>query len=131
MTSRAPNPVANPETSTLAAILPAVERLRDAVEAENAELARGGVSDYPAHSRRKSHGLLELNRMRAALASVSENGQAREALADLSSKLDLNRRLLEVQLRAARKVSSILAKAIRDGQSDGTYSPHAWRESEV
>jgi hypothetical protein len=118
------------EDAALAIILPIVDRLRHTVDAENGELARSRSVDYHSHSQRKSQGLLELNRMRAALASASANPIARAALGDLSAKLDLNRRLLQVQLRAARTVSGILARAIREGQSDGTYSAHAWRENE-
>lgn len=118
------------EDSALAMILHVVDRLRLTVEAENRDLTRSRVVDYHAHSQRKSQGLLELNRMRGALASAGANPSARAALADLSAKLDVNQRLLRVQLRAAQTVSSLLARAIRDGQSDGTYSAYAWRENE-
>ena len=62
-----------------------------------------------------------------ALASARTHLAARAALADLSADLDINRRLLHVQLRAAQ---TILARAIRDGQSDGAYSSHVWREND-
>jgi len=117
------------EARSLAMILPVVGRLRLAVGAENRDLARNGRVDYPTHSARKSQGLLELNRLRLALASARTHPAARAALADLSAELDINRRLLHVQLRAAQTVSGILARAIRDGQSDGTYSSHVWREN--
>jgi len=65
-----------------------------------------------------------------ALASARTHPAARAALADLSADLDINRRLLHVQLRAAQTVSGILARAIRDGQSDGAYSSHVWREND-
>jgi len=71
-----------------------------------------------------------LNRLRAALASVGADPKARAALTDLSVELDINRRLLQVQLKAAQTVSSLLARAIREGQSDGTYSAYAWRDNE-
>jgi hypothetical protein len=118
------------EDSALAMILHVVDRLRLTVEAENRDLTQSRVVDYHAHSQRKSQGLLELNRMRGALASAGASPTARAALADLSAKLDVNQRLLRVQLRAAQTVSSLLARAIRDGQSDGTYSAYAWRENE-
>jgi hypothetical protein len=119
------------EARALAMILPVVGRLRMAVGAENRELRQGQRVDYLTHSARKSQGLLELNRLRVALASARAHPAARAAIADLSSELDINRRMLHVQLRAAQTVSGILARAIRDGQSDGTYSPHVWRENEL
>ena len=118
------------EARSLAMILPVVGRLRMAVGAENRDLSQRRAVDYLTHSARKSQGLLELNRLRLALASARTHPAARAAIADLSSELDINRRLLHVQLRAAQTVSDILARAIRDGQSDGTYSSHVWREND-
>jgi hypothetical protein len=119
------------EARALAMMLPVVGRLRLAVGAENRDLAARRKVDYQTHSARKSQGLLELNRLRVALASASAHPAARLALADLSAELAINQRLLNLQLRAARTVSDILARAIRDGQSDGTYSAHVWRENEA
>ena len=116
------------ESGALGMILPVFERLRQAVVAENRELTSSRMVDYQAHSQKKSQGLLELNRLRAALASVGADPKARAALTDLSVELDINRRLLQVQLKAAQTVSSLLARAIREGQSDGTYSAYPWRD---
>jgi len=112
----------------LDALLPVLDRLRAVVEAENQELARGAAVDYPGHSQRKNQGLLELTRMKVSLASARANPAVSSALSDLSAALDLNRRLLGAQLRAARTVASIVSRAIREGQSDGTYSAYPWRD---
>ena len=114
----------------LAIVLSVIERLSLVVQAENADLNERRAIDYPAHSQRKSLGLLEFNRVRPALASVSANPAARLALAELSAQLEINRRLLRTQLKAAQTVSSLIARAIREGQSDGTYAPFAWRVNE-
>jgi hypothetical protein len=53
----------------------------------------------------------------------------REALADLHAKLEINRRALALQLKACVAVSEIIFRAIRDSQSDGTYTALAWRRS--
>ena len=119
------------DSATLALVLPVVERVRGAVEAENRELLEFRVSDYQAHNERKSHGLLELNRLQSVLSKVRAHPAARAALLGLSAELTANRRLLLSQLRAAQTVSGIVARAIRDGQSDGTYSAQAWRENEA
>jgi hypothetical protein len=117
-----------PEDRALIALLPVLERLCAIVDAENEELARRASVDYQGHSQRKNQGLLELARMKASLASSRANPAISGALGNLSTKLDLNRRLLGAQLRAARTVASIVARAIRDGQSDGTYSAYPWRD---
>ena len=114
----------------LAMILPVVDRLRGAVEAENRELQRRGAIDYQGHSQRKNQGLLELTRLKTALGVVRSHPTACAALADLSAKLDVNQRLLHTQLRAAKTVSGVVARAIREGQSDGTYSAYPWRDEE-
>jgi hypothetical protein len=44
-------------------------------------------------------------------------------LAGLRAKLDVNRAVLETHLAAVREVATVLADAIRDAESDGTYSP--------
>jgi len=111
-----------------AVLLPILDRLRAVVETENQELGRGVAVDYSGHSRQKNQVLLELTRMKVSLASARVNPAVSSALADLSAKLDLNRRLLAAQLRAARTVASIVARAIREGQSDGTYSAYPWRD---
>jgi hypothetical protein len=100
------------------------------VQAENVNLSERRAVDYPTHSQRKSQGLLELNRVRPALASLSASPAAKAALAGLSAELEINHRLLRTQLKAAQTVSSLIARAIRDGQSDGTYAPFAWRVNE-
>ena len=130
MNPRGAHAAAGARADILALVIPVVERVRSTIEAENQELARDRVIDYQAHSQRKSQGLLELNRLLGALSHVHDHPDARAALAALSTELDVNRGLLEIQLRAARTVSSIVARAVREGQSDGTYSAYAWRDNE-
>ena len=54
----------------------------------------------------------------------------REALAELAVELEINRRALGMQLKASIAVAEIIARAIRDSQSDGTYTALAWRRAE-
>ncbi len=86
--------------------------------------------DYHAYNLRKSQGLLELNRLAPAFANHQIGPVLRAALADLHAKLETNRRLLRTQLLAAQAVSNIIARAIRDSQSDGTYSAHPWLDDD-
>ena len=119
------------EERALASVLPVLDRLRATLEAETFDLQQRGAVDYSAYSQRKNQSLLELNRLRPALESVATHPDARAALTDLAAKLDVNHRLLGIQLRAAQTVSSIVARAIREGQSDGTYSAHPWRDEHL
>lgn len=112
--------------AALAVALLIIERLSRTVEAENADVARGGPVPYEAYSLRKNQALLELNRMSSALEQAALSGPFREALEALAAKLQINRHALGVQLKAAAAVADIIAHAIRDGQSDGTYTALAW-----
>jgi hypothetical protein len=107
----------------MAMILPAVDRLRKTLDEENKDIARRGRVDYHAYNMRKSQGLLELKRLAPAIAGNPIGPVLRDALIDLQAKLETNQGLLRTQLDAAKAVAEIIARAIRESQSDGTYSP--------
>ncbi len=116
--------------SPIAMILPVVDRLRRTLDEENEDIGRRGSVDYHAYNLRKSQGLLELKRLAPALADMQVGPVLRVALADLYTKLETNRRLLRTQLKAAQAVANIIARAIRESQSDGTYSARSWLDGE-
>ena len=62
------------------------------------------------------------------LAGAEASKPLSDALAALRAKLEVNQRKLRIQLNAARRVGDIIARAIQEGQSDGTYSASAWRD---
>jgi hypothetical protein len=117
------------QSPAAAAALPIVERLRTTIDAENRDLEQGRRAKYEAYSQSKNQGLLELSRLIPALGGATAAGPLRDALAELHAKLETNRRALTVQLKACEAVSQIIARAIQDGQSDGTYAALAWRRS--
>ena len=110
-------------------VLLAIAQLSEAIERETRDLDDPENVDYRAHAQRKSQGLMELSRVEPALAGLRGHPGLRAALSDLLDKLDANQRLLNAKLRAARTVAEIVARAIADGQSDGTYSDQVWREN--
>ena len=114
--------------SPAAAILPVIDRLARTLDEENEAIARRGPIDYDAFNHRKSQGLLELNRHAPNLAGLRLGPAPAAALGDLQKRLETNRRLLSTQLNAARAVSDIITQAIRDSQSDGTYSDRYWMD---
>jgi hypothetical protein len=112
-----------------AAALPIIERLVATLDAENRDLEQGRRVKYEAYSQSKNQALLELNRLAPALGGATAAGPLSDALAELHAKLEINRRALAVQLKACHAVSEIIARAIQDGQSDGTYTALAWSRS--
>ncbi len=117
-----------PEPPAVATALPVVERLIRTVALETKDIAAGRAAPYELYGERKTQALLELNRLAPALRNVNGGDRLRIALAELNVTLEANRVALGVQLKAAHAVAAIIARAIRDGQSDGTYSERGWRD---
>jgi hypothetical protein len=107
----------------------AIERLLNTLDAENVRIASGEPVDFHGFNLRKSQGLLELTRLMPLFAGADIDMTLRVALVGLRAKLEDNRRLLRVQLKAVHEVSEIIARTIQAGQSDGTYSEYSWREA--
>ena len=121
-------PTRGAQPPAAAAVLPIIERLIATVDAENRDLEQGRRVKYEVYSLNKNQGLLEFSRLLPTLA-VAAAGPLRDALAELHTKLEINRRALAVQLKACEAVSEIITRAIQDGQSDGTYTALAWSRS--
>ena len=109
-------------------LLLAIERLCNTLDAENAQIASRKKVDYHQFNLRKSQALLELTRLMPVVAGIEIDAKLRAALLALRAKLEDNRRILRVQLKAVQEVSEIIARTIQAGQSDGTYSAHVWRD---
>ena len=109
-------------------LLLAIERLQGTLDAENAQISSRRAVDFNEFNLRKSQGLLELTRLMPIVAASEIDPKLRAALLGLRSKLEDNRRILRVQLKAVQEVSEIISRTIQAGLSDGTYSAYAWRD---
>jgi hypothetical protein len=118
---RTGTPAPNPATAAGASIERAIEYLGAVVEQETHALRARGHVDLTEFNNRKNQGLLELNRALRSLDPAAGKSIA-PRLADLRAKLDINRALLKTHMEAVREVASVVAEAIRDSDSDGTYS---------
>jgi hypothetical protein len=108
--------------ATVGAFLRAIERVEEVIDPETHALRHGESIDLAEFNRRKSHGLLELTRgIRNLNGPEAEEAIARR-LRPLRAKLDENGALLRRHLDAVHEISNVLSRAIRDGESDGTYS---------
>jgi hypothetical protein len=56
------------------------------------------------------------------------DAQVAKEIQKLRQRLERNRAVLEMHLEAAREVAAIIMKAIREAESDGTYSGNALQE---
>jgi hypothetical protein len=103
----------------------ALRRLEKALDEENAALAAFDPRNLGEYSRIKTQSLLELQRSAVALGAGGAAQLAPEVskfFESLRQKLELNRWLLLLHLEAAREVTTVITSAIRDAESDGTYS---------
>ena len=117
--------------SPAAMILPVVDRLRQALDEENQDIARRGPVDYRAYNLRKSQGLLELNRLAPALAgNAGRSRSSRGARRPSGQAGDQPPHAAARSCTAAQAVSDIIAQAIRESQSDGTYSARSWLDDD-
>lgn len=101
----------------------AIEYLGAIVDQETQALRTRAVVDLAEFNNRKNQGLLELNRALRTLDAGAPNPTIASRLTGLRAKLDVNRALLKTHLEAVREVASVVAEAIQDSESDGTYSP--------
>jgi hypothetical protein len=101
----------------------AIERLEEVVDEETAALESSAGINLADFNNRKSQGLLELNRALRSHDGLARDKAALARLAGLRAKLGANRAVLKTHLDAVREVATVLADAIRDTESDGTYSP--------
>jgi exonuclease VII small subunit len=101
----------------------AIQRLEAVVEQETQALRSRTAIDLKEFNDRKSQGLLELNRALRAFDGIAGDKAAQTRLSGLRVKLDANRAVLKTHLDAVREVAAVLADAIQDAESDGTYSP--------
>ena len=100
----------------------ALFRLEKALDQENEALAAFDFRNLSEYSRIKTQSLLELQRSATVLSREDVPAELLQLLTTLRQKLEVNRWLLLLHLEAAREVTTVITSAIRDAESDGTYS---------
>ena len=115
--------------SALALALPLVERLRQTLAAETRDLEGGRHVRYEVYGLNKNQRLLELTGCLRRSDRAAPRRTAGGALDDLraTSKPTVGRSASSSRRRA---VAEIIADAIHDGQSDGTYDARGWKQSD-
>lgn len=106
-----------------AALERCVTRLEEVVDHETAALKRREAVDLREFNNRKSQGLLDLTRCLRVFQGAAPSQAAVGRLAGLRAKLDLNQAVLKLHLDAVREIATVMSDAIKDADSDGTYSP--------
>lgn len=99
-----------------------IERVATIIDQETELLRQYRPIDLVAFNHQKSHGLLELTRAMRGVAPESLDPEILQDILRLREKLEKNLAVLDIHLRAVRQVSTLIARAIEDDNSDGTYS---------
>ncbi len=123
----APRPPADPVLESMIRTLVGLEAV---VEEETQALQLRQPVDLDVFSNRKSQGLMELNRSMQHIDPPRHQAQLAPRLESLRTKLAANQAALKLHLEAVREISGIIANAIREQESDGTYS-HTIRRPEA
>lgn len=109
-------------------LLSAIRRLENIVEEETVALATGQKIDFDDFSARKSRSMLEFVRLMRARMHLGSEVEITEEIQRLREKLERNRSILEMHYDAVREVATIIVKAIKDAESDGTYTGRTARD---
>lgn len=100
-----------------------IQRLEDILVQETDALRERKVINLKDFNDRKSQALLELTRLLRTLQGGEPSPEVAQRVAALRSKLALNQAVLKLHLEAVREISTTLSDAIRNADSDGTYTP--------
>ncbi len=117
----------SPVRSTVRSFAAIVDRVEAVVDAETDALKNHRPVDMAGLILRKRQGLLELSRIMRAFSGLGPQVEAQNRLDRLSVKLEGNRVVLDRRLRAVREVADIISTAMKDADSDGTYTKMAGR----
>jgi hypothetical protein len=109
----------------VAGLLAAIRRLENIVEEETVALATGQKIDFDDFSARKSRSMLEFVRLMRTRMHLGSETEITQEIQRLREKLERNRSLLEMHYDAVREVASIIVRAIKEAESDGTYTGRA------
>ena len=97
-------------------------RLEEVIDQETEALRSRKSVDLKGFNDRKGQALLELTRLLRHVQGGVGNPQLQARMASVRAKLEVNRALLKMHLEAVREIAETLSDAIRNAESDGTYS---------
>lgn len=99
-----------------------IQRLEEIVDQETHALRTRQAIDLKEFNDRKSQALLELTRSLRLVQGSGPDPALAVRVGTLKVKLAINQAALKVHLDAVREISTSLADAIRQAESDGTYT---------
>lgn len=101
---------------------PALLKLLEVIEEENAVLGGHRIVSHAGYTDRKNQALREVMAAQRSESSSEAAMACRDLLRRLSSALRANAALLKLHIGAVGEISDIIIGGLRDAESDGTYS---------
>jgi hypothetical protein len=99
----------------------ALDRMAATLAQETALLRENRVVELTDFNHRKRQGLLEINRLLRNFAPGDVERVAPARICRLAALLDDNQRMLAHHLRAVEEIANLVARAMQEADSDGTY----------
>lgn len=99
-----------------------IQRLEEIIDQETLALRSRKAINLKEFNDRKSQALLELTRSLRQMQGVQSDPALAARVGSLKVKLAVNQAALKVHLEAVREISTSLSDAIRQAESDGTYT---------
>jgi len=99
----------------------AMDRMAAILEQETALLRENRVVELTDFNHRKRQGLLEINRLLRNFLPGDAGRVAPSRVCRLAALLDDNQRMLAHHLKAVDEIASLVARAMQEADSDGTY----------
>lgn len=112
-----------------AILSPALLKLIDVIDEENALLRQHNIGAHASFTDRKNQALRELMAAQRWALSPAVQEACSPLLKRLSGGLRENARLLKLNIAAVGEISDIIIGGLREAESDGTYSrsrPARW-----
>ena len=109
-------------SGAMAMIAVTIQRLEEIVDQETMALRSGKTVNLKEFNDRKSQALLELTRASRQMQGGSPDPALAKLVGALKVKLAVNQAALKMHLEAVREISTSLSDAIRQAESDGTYT---------
>ena len=99
----------------------AMDRMAAILEQETSLLRENRVGELTDFNHRKRQGLLEINRLLRNFSPGDAERVAPARICRLAALLDDNQRMLAHHLKAVDEIASLVARAMQEADSDGTY----------
>lgn len=106
-------------------VLSAIDRIEAVVLEETDALRRSTNYDLASSNNRKSHSIVDFNNAVRKLQKSDIDQELIDRLEAMRQHLRENHYVIKLHLEAIKEISALLSDAMRDAESDGTYSRYS------